>query len=77
MSLNPDIENVVRTIVEEVSEREIRELDANLELFGLDSIMFFEIEDRLEERYGITIGNNSSRLTTLRSTIELVQELLN
>jgi len=78
--MKEQLTNEIRDKVAEILEAEAGEigLDDNLVTdLEADSISQFELIAELEERYGVVIEPvHFTRLLTIRSTVEVIQELL-
>ncbi|MCK4258564.1 MAG: acyl carrier protein [Halanaerobiales bacterium] len=75
--MNKDIEKFVRGVLEEFLEDNFEDLDVDTDLkeLGVDSLMFYEIEEVLESEYDIQIGDRLRNARTLRSIVELITDL--
>jgi acyl carrier protein len=75
-SIHDEIRELMAEIIE-VKPEQINPDDHLVKNLGADSMMALELLAKLEKKYDITIEpENLPKLVTLRSTVELVEQLM-
>ncbi len=76
-----NIENDIKELVSEILEVEPSEVDSDANFvkdLGMDSMMALEILASIEKKYKIAIPEEElAKFTDLRTTVNLVKEILN